>query len=70
MELVIAYGDGEMEVPADIIAEERAFRMTDRHIKSSLRPEDEDRETLFYMCLRRVAPHTFTRVIEGRSVIT
>jgi len=66
--VVISYGDGEVEIPESFIAEERAMAVVNRRLGSSI-SHDEDELTLYYEALRRVAPRSFFRVIEGRSVI-
>jgi len=68
MDLVISYGDQEVEVPASFVAEERAMAVVNRRLGNSI-SHDEDESTLYYEALRRVAPRLFFRIMEGRSVI-
>ena len=58
-----------LEDPKDIVAIKKAFRMANRFIRNSLRPEDEDEQLIFFEYLRRVAPCTHHRLTEMGSVL-
>jgi len=70
MNILISYGDDEvLELPDYVVAEQRALRMADQWIKNNSTPEDEDPDTIFYMCLHKLHPRAFVRFIEERLVI-